>query len=264
MKFTFGSNTFKPFTFASNTLRGAGILLSGAQLVLGPITISANSFTGTGRSFTGGFVVGGVNFSANVGQIGIERTFTADVAHLGVTFSSKAAYAEFFVSAVATLAHSGVLLTSSAIFQPPIVIGPPVTPQTPSAIHLGQGVIQLFIPPPLPPGFRRYEVETAPTIDGPYEGFANRFLYGSTGHLYGYVIGTTVYLRVRSEIVDSTGEVHFSEWQQVRAANVIYVQATMLVEAPAGSVIPEGALFTDMVSNDRIVGFQANSEIIVP
>lgn len=134
---------------------------------------------------------------------------------------------------------------------------PVETPIEATAVHLGQGVVQVDVISPLPAEFRRLEVETAPALEGPYQKFSNRFLYQKTGVLYGYLVGTTVYLRIRIEFDNGV----YGAWSQVRPGNARYIKALMLCEAPPGSQIPQGALFTAKQGNQRVVGFRADTQI---
>jgi hypothetical protein len=130
-------------------------------------------------------------------------------------------------------------------------------PINPLAVHIGSGVIQLYVLPPASGTLRRYEIQCAFAMAGPYQSYSNWFFTDKDAYIYGFAIGRNVYVRIRA--IDVDGSV--SEWEQAKLGLIQTVEVLAECSCIEGSRIPEGARFVIHKRPDRLVGLVAQQDI---
>lgn len=136
-----------------------------------------------------------------------------------------------------------------------------ILPINPIAAHVGSGVVQVYVIPPVIPAnhtqFSKFEVQSALALEGPYFQFSNRFFSTKDWFIYDFPLGNTVYIQIRSVLTDGTT----SDWVQARLGVLGKPTVVMELVAPTGSRIDAGSMFTARKNEDWMVGFIALTDI---
>jgi hypothetical protein len=130
-------------------------------------------------------------------------------------------------------------------------------PINPMAVHLGAGVLQLYVETPVSGTLGRYEVSCSRALNGVYEGCAQRFFSQKDACLYDFTLGSDAYLRIRAIGTDGSA----SDWVQVKRGVASKPYIGMTCRCIEGSLIPAGAIFAIPKRPDRIVGIVATQDI---
>jgi hypothetical protein len=131
-------------------------------------------------------------------------------------------------------------------------------PRNPLAVHLGAGVVQMYVLPPLSGSLLKYEVQTSKALAGPYKPVGLMNTSQKDLFLFNFPIGSTVYLRIRAISLDRTA----SEWVQVRRGEAQLAKVIMWCRSVHESQIPANALFTMPKNPGRLVGFRSDQLVI--
>lgn len=124
------------------------------------------------------------------------------------------------------------------------------------AVHIGNGVVQLYVQHANYPGVKYFEVITSDALSGDYFSISNNRFTGPDGHLYGFLTGKTIYMKVRAIGVDNT----ISSWVQVKLGVASKQNIVMRCTGIKGSRIAAGELFTS-TKEHRIFGVRSISQI---
>lgn len=131
-------------------------------------------------------------------------------------------------------------------------------PRNPLAVHLGAGVVQMYVLPPLSGSLLKYEVQTSKAIDGIYKPVGLMNTSPKDLFLFNFPVGSTVYLRIRAISLDNSA----SPWVQVKRGEAQLAQVLMHCSSVHGSQIPAAALFVMPKNPGRLVGFRSDQLVI--
>lgn len=134
----------------------------------------------------------------------------------------------------------------------------PAAPTNALAVHIGQGAVALAWEPSVDE-VRHYEVWASSNLAGPYFKYMNSIFNEPRGVVFNVPVGSTAYFRVRALGVDG----NYSSFEQAYRGVLQYPQASMSVEAIAGSIIPEGAVFGVADTAGRLVAYSASDDILI-
>jgi hypothetical protein len=130
-------------------------------------------------------------------------------------------------------------------------------PQNPVAAHIGSGVVQIHVEPPLTGVVLKYQVQTSFDLAGPYVQYSSSEFKSKDGFVLNVPLGKPVYMQVRAIGVDYSA----SQWVQIRAGAISKPTVRMECIAPRGSLIPKGSIFCVPKLPGRLLGFVALEDI---
>jgi hypothetical protein len=156
------------------------------------------------------------------------------------------------------LVRFGVARHSDAVLKFGVATNEIGNPVNPFAMHIGGGVVQLYVEPPTYGTLDRYELQGSLDLDGEYTQIGIMSISSKDIFIYNVPPGIVIFLQIRA--VSKDGSV--SEWIQVRRGVAGKCTVTMQCRCIEGSIIPAGALFTMSKKPGRLIGFRSDDMVV--